>query len=197
MITLNDLEKLKKKYPDRQPDTNIHIGAYSYGKPTIINYSSKSTVDIGKFCSIADNVKIILGGEHRYEWVTTYPFSVLNGRLNQEDYKDKGDVVIGSDVWVGYGATILGGVTIGDGAVIGAECVVAKDVPPYSVFVGNPGRVIKYRFSDEVIELLLLLEWWNLGDSRLCELIPYIESEDYEALFNEIDFGFKWKTKRR
>jgi acetyltransferase-like isoleucine patch superfamily enzyme len=188
MITLNDLEKLKKKYPDRQPDTNLHIGAYSYGKPTIINYSSKSTVEIGKFCSIADNVKIILGGEHRYDWITTYPFSVLNGRLNQEDYKDKGDVVIGSDVWVGYGATILGGVTIGDGAVIGAECVVAKDVPSYSVFVGNPGRVIKKRFWDLYINFLLDFKWWDLPEDKLVKVIPFLESDDISGL---IDYYLK------
>ena len=115
---------------------------------------NKQALHIGKFCSIADDVKILLGGEHNYHLGSTYPFDNLLIRFKElgPSVKTKGDIHIGSDVWIGYGSIILSGVTIGDGAVIGAGSVVAKDIPPYAVAAGNPARVIKSRFSPKVVQ---------------------------------------------
>lgn len=102
-------------------------------------------------------------------------------RIN-ESTVSKGDVVIGHDVWIGAGAVILSGITIGSGSVIGAATVVSKDVPPYSIFVGNPGRVIKTRFNNEEILALLSLEWWNWADTKLEAGMTYLMSDSIKKL---------------
>ncbi len=145
---------------------NYSIGEYSYGinSPLVLSGSEKSSsLKIGKFCSIASGVTILLSGEHRPDWVTTYPFNTIFKRFSNlsQGQNTKGDVVIGNDVWVGMDALILSGVTIGDGAVIGAGSVVTRDVEPYAVVAGNPARLIKKSFDDEVIVKLLAIEWWN------------------------------------
>jgi acetyltransferase-like isoleucine patch superfamily enzyme len=117
---------------------------------------------IGSFCSIADEVTFVMGGEHDTERVTTYPLNVLLGDFSLPwVVHEKGPIVIGNDVWIGYGATILSGVTIGDGAVIGARSVVTRDVPPYCIAAGNPARVLRPRFSPEVVQWLQELRWWD------------------------------------
>jgi acetyltransferase-like isoleucine patch superfamily enzyme len=143
------------------------IGDYTYGTPIIMDYGEMANLRIGKFCSIAKDVTIIMGGDHRLDHVTSYPLKTVfkkmveGGDAEGEDAFSKGDITIGNDVWIGYGATILSGVTIGDGAVIGAQAVVTKDVDPYSVVVGNPGKMIKKRFDDKTIKKLLALKWWD------------------------------------
>jgi acetyltransferase-like isoleucine patch superfamily enzyme len=139
---------------------------------------------IGAFCSISDGVTIFLGGNHRTDWVTTYPFSVL-----RESAKDlvghpatKGDVVIGNDVWIAYGATILSGVEIGNGAVIGAQAVVTKSVLPYSIVAGNPARHIKFRFAEHEIEILQSLAWWDWPEDKLDKAMPLLLSENIAGL---------------
>ena len=144
----------------------VEIGDYTYGKPQIMHWGEDAKLKIGKFCSIADRVTIFLGGNHRLDWITTYPFSALSQEWPEaKDIKGhprtKGDVIIGNDVWIGFGATIMSGVTIGDGAVIGAMSVVAKNVEPYSIVGGNPIKEIKKRFSENEIEKLLEIKWWN------------------------------------
>ena len=163
------------------------IGDFTYGKPKVHHWGESATLQIGKFCSIAINVNIFLGGNHRTDWVTTYPFSVLtkyfpmaNGIVGHP--ATKGNVVIGNDVWIGNGATIMSGVTVGDGAVIGAMAVVAKDVKPYEIVIGNPARPIKKRFSDEIIEKLLILQWWNLSIEDIEKIMPLLCS-DAELFF--------------
>ena len=138
------------------------IGDFTYGKPRVHHWGENATLQIGKFCSIAENVNIYLGGNHRIDWITTYPFSALTQYFPMAKGivghpTTKGNVVIGNDVWIGNGATIMSGVTIGDGAVIGTMAVVAKDVKPYEIVVGNPARLIKKRFNDETIAKLLIL----------------------------------------
>jgi acetyltransferase-like isoleucine patch superfamily enzyme len=137
------------------------IGKFTYGTPKIFDFGKNAKLRIGKFCSIAKGVQILLGGEHYFGRVSSYPLKdILEGAAG-EDAFSKGDITIGNDVWIGYGATILSGVTIGDGAVIGAQAVVTKDVGPYSVVVGNPGKMIKKRFDDKTIKKLLALKWWD------------------------------------
>jgi Acetyltransferase (isoleucine patch superfamily) len=120
---------------------------------------------IGKFCSIASDVKFIMnGGNHRTDWLTNYPFPVFGNGWESampDSWPFKGNTVIGNDVWIGYGATIMPGIKIGDGAIIGAQSVVTRDVPPYSIVGGNPAKEIRKRFEDSVIEDLLNIRWWD------------------------------------
>jgi acetyltransferase-like isoleucine patch superfamily enzyme len=147
----------------------ISVGRFTYdlNHLSILEYGEGASLKIGSFCSIASSVNIFLGGNHRLDWITTFPFGhIFQEELGGEDIKGhpatKGDVIIGNDVWIGHGATIMSGVTIGDGAVIAANTHVVKNVMPYEIVGGNPARVIKNRFSNEIRDLLLKLEWWNL-----------------------------------
>ena len=160
------------------------IGDKSYGKPTILFPGSGSTLQVGKFVSIADDVVIMLGGNHRVDWITTYP---LNGYFPEwSNIKGhpatKGDVVVGNDVWIGREALIMSGVTIGDGAVVGSRAVVTKNVMPYSIVAGNPAKHIRFRFDEKVISELLLMAWWNWSDEIIKKAVPYLLSNDSKAL---------------
>ena len=140
------------------------VGAYSYGRPKVRFPETGSRLTIGRYCSIADRVEILLGGNHRTDWATTYPFTALPGlwpsaAAVRDYHASRGDVVIGHDVWLGSGAVVLSGVTVGHGAVVGARAVVSRDVPPYAVVVGNPARVVRYRFDPGTIETLLATAW--------------------------------------
>lgn len=148
--------------------SSITIGRFTYGfeKMSIREWGEGAPLSIGSFCSIATGVTIFLGGEHRVDWVTTFPFGHIFGAEFQTDPVQghpwsKGAVNIGNDVWIGSGATILSGVSIGDGAVVGANALVTSDVAPYTVVGGNPAKVIKLRFSPDVIDLLLQIRWWE------------------------------------
>lgn len=147
-------------------DMPYHIGEYTYGHPTILHWGENVNLYIGKFCSIANDVTIFLGGEHRTDWISTYPFNIINSDFpNARNItghpKTKGDVSIENDVWIGNGATIMSGVTIGNGAVVGTKAVVTKDVPAYAIVAGNPARIIKYRFDNDTISKLEQIQWWN------------------------------------
>lgn len=160
------------------------VGKGTYGDPIILDWNEQSSLYVGNYCSIADEVAILLGGGHRTDWITTYPFSAL--RASAKDIKGhpstKGDVVIGHDVWVGFGATILSGITIGNGAVIGAKAVVTKNVPPYAIVAGNPAKVIRYRFSDDDIQVLERLQWWNWSIEIIDQAMPILLDGDIEKL---------------
>jgi len=158
------------------------IGEGTYGWPEILYYDAGATLKIGNYCSIAPGVKILLGGEHHMEYVTTYPFSLLlNEARNLPGYPySKGDVIIGNDVWVGQDAMILSGIRIGDGAVIAARSVVTRDVAPYSVVVGAPARHIKFRFSQDTIDALLGIAWWNWPASEIKKAWPLLQSPDVD-----------------
>lgn len=168
---------------------NIFIGEYTYGNPQVFYWGENAKLVIGNFCSIAENVKIFLGGEHRTDWITTYPFSALEFNkiwpeaANIKGHpKTKGDVIIGNDVWIGYSAIILSGVTIGDGAVIGAGSVVTKNVPPYTIVAGNPARPIRKRFPQKVINKLLKIKWWFWPIKKIKKHIPLLCSNNIKEI---------------
>ena len=131
----------------------------------------EGNITVGDYCSIGDFVLVFGGGEHDATRVSTYPFDVKMGVGTRSSFS-RGDVVIGSDVWIGSHAIILPGVTIGHGAVIGAGAVVSRDIPPYAVAVGVPARVVKYRFDEVTIARLLATEWWTWPEARVCESVP-------------------------
>jgi acetyltransferase-like isoleucine patch superfamily enzyme len=168
---------------------NYQIGEFTYGRPRVIAFSKDSRLIIGKFCSIAANVKIVLDADHRMDWVSTYPFPALENiwpeaRGLKGHPATKGDVIIGNDVWIAEGAVILSGVSIGDGAVVGSQAVVSKDVPPYAVVSGNPARLIKKRFDDETIEKLLSIQWWNWPVEKIRKNVHLLCSNSLENFIN-------------
>jgi acetyltransferase-like isoleucine patch superfamily enzyme len=157
------------------------IGDWTYGKPSVL-HGQDSTLQIGRFCSIADDVTIVLGGEHHTNWVTTYPFYLLfeRARHHRGTPMTKGDVVIGNDVWIGHGALILSGVMIGDGAVVAAGSVVTRDIGAYSIVAGVPARQIRRRFPDDTIAALLRIAWWDWPLPDIEAAWPLLMSEDIE-----------------
>jgi acetyltransferase-like isoleucine patch superfamily enzyme len=142
------------------------IGDYTYGKPIILFENAETNLTIGKYCSIADKVTIFLGGNHRMDWVSTYPFNVLVNHFplasNIKGHPaTKGDVIIGNDVWIGNNVTIMSGVIIGDGAVVANGAIVTKNIGDYEVWGGNPAKLLKKRFNQDEIITLKKIEWWN------------------------------------
>jgi acetyltransferase-like isoleucine patch superfamily enzyme len=154
----------------------FEIGDYSYGDPIVRQWNDGSRLIIGCYCSIAGGVEFILGGMHAIEHVTTYPLSNLYGAGPGETPRSRGDIVIGSDVWIGAGAAVLSGVTIGHGAVIGAHALVTRDVAPYTVVAGNPAVPLRQRFADETVQQLLDLRWWELGAEHIRPLLLLLQS---------------------
>lgn len=144
---------------------------------------------IGKFCSIACGAKFLFNSaNHTMASLSTYPFPLFFDEWELEKtnvmdaWDNKGDIVVGNDVWIGYEAVILAGVTIGDGAVIGDRAVVTKDVPPYTVVGGVPAKPIKKRFNDETITELLKLKWWNWSEEKISQNIKSIQSGNIERI---------------
>ena len=168
--------------------SKFSIGDYTFGQPHVLTWGEKSKLNIGKFCSIAEGVIIILGGEHNKNWITTYPFwTALKEFFDYPtNYSGtKGDVTIGNDVWIGIDSLILSGVTIGDGAVIGARAVVSKDVEPYAIVAGNPIHTIGKRFDQETINQLLTIKWWDWDIKRIKENMPLLLSNRVKEFFEK------------
>lgn len=162
-----------------------NIGKYTYGEPIIYDWNDGSTLTIGNYTSITNGVVIMLGGGgHNPEFVSTYPFPSAPKLWGEyKEYKIKnGSVNIGNDVWIGYGVIILPGVSIGDGVVIGTGTVVAKDVPPYSIVIGNPAKVIKKRFSDKEIKKLLEVKWWDWPEEKIKENVKHLHSKNLSSI---------------
>jgi chloramphenicol O-acetyltransferase type B len=168
---------IQKRYPQYQ------IGRGTYGDPDIVSLGEGAVLRIGAYCSIAGGVKIFLVGDHRTDWVTTYPFSVFckSVRSIPGHPRTKGDVIIGNDVWIGTDATILSGVTVGDGAVVGYGSVVTHDVPPYGIVAGNPARMVRKRFNEPTITRLLRIRWWAWDEKKLERFLPLLLSSNIEA----------------
>ena len=146
---------------------------------------------IGKFCQIAAGVEFVMNGaNHQMNAVSTFPFYTLEGwemePPSPEDLPLKGDTVIGNDVWIGQNAVILPGVHIGDGVIIGANSVVGKDVEPYTIVIGNPAQVLRKRFDNELINLLLAFKWWDKEIEEINALIPLLTCSDLEKVKREL-----------
>jgi len=154
------------------------IGKRTYGLPKVLAWQNPGKLEIGAYCSISSGVKILLGGEHLYDRISTYPFDVTwpyyKGSKKTSHPKTKGDVIIGNDVWIGQDATVLSGVHIEDGAVIGAGALVTRYVAPYSIVAGNPAKLIKFRFDWGTIGILMTIKWWDWEDSVLERYVPII-----------------------
>lgn len=183
-------------------DPNITIGDYTFYNDFIhdpadfekrnVLYRYPINHDglvIGKFCSIACGAKFLFtSANHKMESLSTYPFPIfaeewgLNWDGVTQAWDNKGDIVIGSDVWIGYEAIVMQGVTIGDGAVIGARALVTRDVPPYTIVGGVPAKEIRKRFSPETIAALTELKWWDWPYDKIKENLQAIQNGDIENL---------------
>ncbi|MFT4666111.1 MAG: virginiamycin A acetyltransferase [Polaribacter sp.] len=144
---------------------------------------------IGKFCMIASDVTFIMNGaNHLSASISSYPFAIFGGDWSEamegKSYPNKGNTVIGNDVWIGYNATILPGVTVGDGAIIATNATVTKDVPPYSIVGGNPAKIIRKRFSEEQVAFLLKLQWWNWPIEKITKNVQLLTAGTVEVLDN-------------
>ena len=173
---------------------NIIVGEFSYIADSDFESHVTHLYDwngdkliIGKFCQIAVGVEFVMNGaNHQMNAVTTFPFYTLEGwnmePPAQADLPLKGDTVIENDVWIGQNAVILPGVHIGDGAIIGANSVVGSDVDPYTIVAGNPARVLRKRFDDELIDLMLRFKWWDKSIEEINALIPILTSSDLDTV---------------
>ena len=165
---------------------NFVFGPYSYGdQPSDFGaWGMTGTITTGKFCSVGGGLKFMLNGNHRTEGFTSYPVHLLGCRFIKAF--EKPIPKIGNDVWIGMNTTIYSGVDIGDGAVVAGNAVVTKSVPPYAVVAGNPARIVKYRFTPDIIEKLLKYKWWNFPiDTIKLRLAPLYS--DMNATVNEIE----------
>jgi acetyltransferase-like isoleucine patch superfamily enzyme len=171
----------------------MSFGKYSYGSPIVIrhheNYNDANLI-VGNFCSISNDCKIWLSGNHNTEWVSTYPFGHVYGTKHIFNVpspghpSSKGNVIIGNDVWIASDVTILSGVNIGDGAIIANSSVITKDVEPYSIVGGNPAKFIKYRFTKEQIEKLLEIKWWYWDDEKIKKFVPLLNGSNIDEFIN-------------
>jgi acetyltransferase-like isoleucine patch superfamily enzyme len=184
-------ERLNRYAIDRMLYSNerVTIGRHSYGDPLVATFpGDTASVRIGSFTSIGPDVILMDGGNHRTDWVTTFPFRVsldLEGAYEDGHPTSRGDIEIGNDVWVGRGARVLSGVKIGNGAVVGGYAVVARDVRPYAIVVGNPAREVRRRFTDEQVEALERIAWWDWPMDDVLRTVPRLCSDEVDAFIEE------------
>jgi len=172
--------RFSKVYP------RFHMGVGSYGIPIVHDFGDDANLSIGAYTSIADDVHIFLGGQHRSDWVSSYPFPefVEQAREIRGFRTTRGSVTIGNDVWLASGCTILSGVNVGDGAVVAARAVVARDVPPYAIVAGNPARIVRWRFSEDIRRDLLATQWWTWPEEEVRKVVQFLCTEDASLLLN-------------
>lgn len=166
----------------------VNVGKNTYGNMRVMDYGTKyEKLEIGAYCSIADNVTFLLGGEHPYKNISTYPIKnkLIDGSAES---MSKGKIVISDDVWIGYGAIILSGTTIGQGAIIGAGSVVTGNIPPYAIYAN--GRIIKYRFEEQIISKLLKIDFLKIDESiiknNIEKFYTEVTAENVDELIKKI-----------
>ena len=194
--TLNNAEgtvALQDRAQEYIADGTLVMGNMSYYAPNVIKFKGDTgRVIIGNFASVAPDADFYVGGLHRVEWVSLYGLRAmleLPGAYEDGFTHGRGDIVVGSDTWVTNGCTVMSGVTIGDGAVVGTKAVVAKDVRPYGIVVGNPAKEIGRRFSDEQVEALLRIKWWDWPTELVKERVDALSSPDIDAFIAQFDPG--------
>lgn len=204
--SLISLKKCNRKWKKMHPESKINFkqainlskvesGKESYGTLNIMDYlprSGNSKVIIGNFCSIALGNLFLLGGGHKATGITTYPWKAMF--YGKEESGDKGDIVLEDDVWVGARVTIMSGVTIGQGAIIGAGALVTKDIPPYAIAGGVPAKIIKYRFSKEIINELLKIDYGKLTPKEMMKHTDEL-NRDIESVY-QVKKLISWMPKR-
>lgn len=171
---VRSLARFKEKYP------HFIIGVNCYGTPVVKFQHPESNLEIGSYCSIGRNVQIFLGGNHRTDWISTYPFPAFFREVQYIDNFETtgGNVIIGSDVWLCENSTILSGVTIGHGAVVANGAIVTKDVAPYSIVGGNPAKHIRWRFDEDTRTALLESAWWDWPQDEVLKIVPLLCSDN-------------------
>jgi chloramphenicol O-acetyltransferase type B len=172
------------------------IGDWTYGNPSVMRWGTDHKFIVGKYSSIGPDVSILLGGNHRHDWITTSQLPAETFQAYEKFPKakniknfiySKGDIVIGNDVWIGAKSIILSGSTIGDGAVIAAGSVVSGEVRPYSIVAGNPAREVKKRFDENIIKKLLIIKWWNFSDEKVNEFSELLCSDNIEIFLKKFE----------
>ena len=166
--------------------SNINVGKKTYGLLDVLDWSpAKNKLVIGNYCSIADDVKFLLGGEHQLHSISTYPFKVqIFGEAREAG--SKGDIIVKDDVWIGTNAIICSGVTVGQGAIVAAGAVVTKDVEPYAIVGGNPAHFIKWRFDEECRKSLCGIDIVKLFDSFKKEDLDLIYTDLTEEVLDKL-----------
>lgn len=166
------------------PFSCIKVGKYTYGELDVLRLDNTSVLQIGNFCSIAPNVCFLMGAEHFTKHVSTFPFKAKVLQTVSAEADSRGNIIIDDDVWIGYQSTIMSGVHIGQGAIVAAGAVVTKDVPPYAIVGGVPAKIIRYRFSSNIINELMKIDYSKLTkeiiNSHICEL--YTDLDDKSQL---------------
>ncbi|HEX3517850.1 MAG TPA: CatB-related O-acetyltransferase, partial [Solirubrobacteraceae bacterium] len=167
----------------------LSMGRCSYGDPLVATFPGDTAhVRVGAFCSIGPDVILMDGGDHRVDWVSTFPFRAyldLPGAYADGHPRSRGDIEIGNDVWIGRGARVRSGVRVGDGAVIGAYSVVTRDVRPYAVVVGAPAREVRRRFSDEQVAALQQIAWWEWSMEAIERSVGSLCTDEVDAFIRD------------
>ena len=173
-------EKFRKKYP------GYVLGTGTYGMPHVHDDNEGTTLRIGAYCSIASDVSIFLGKNHRIDWITSYPFpAFFKEAMHITDFgESRGDVTIGSDVWLCANCTILSGVTIGHGAVVATGAVVTRDVEPYALVAGIPAKFVRWRFDETTRQALLNSAWWDWPTAELLGVVELLCSDQLQNFLN-------------
>jgi len=183
---------LRANYARFDPN-RVQIGDFTYGLPLIMTWGENTKLTIGKFCSIGANVQIYMGGNHRTDWLTTYPFNVLLKEVypgvDGECAATKGDITIGNDVWIANDVKIMSGVTIGDGAVIAAGSVVTKDVTASSLVAGTPAKQKKILWQKVPA---VGMRWWDWPLEKIAEAVPRLMLDNS---FNLAEFDMAWEAE--
>ena len=203
---LNSMYAMKKKWRQRNSHNNtklerlcpselIHVGNHSYGFLDVHCSNRENQLFIGHFVSVGHKSVFLLSSDHDIQRISTFPYKV---EVCGEAYEgeSRGDIVVGDDVWIGFGAAILSGVHIGQGAVIGAGAVVTKDVPPYCVVGGNPAKTIRYRFEEPVMEYLKTLDYGKLTDELVREHAEDLYLKIDGMSLEEVTERYAWFPKK-
>lgn len=167
----------------------VSVGKKTYGALIVYTYNKENKLSIGHYCSIGPYVQFVLSADHRIDTISTYPYKVKYGILDTEGIS-KGDIIIDDDVWIGANSIVLSGVHIGQGAIVGAGAVVNSDVPPYAIVGGVPAKILNYKFSPEIIDSLLKIDFSSLDDSCFIENINLfympLNNDNYISIINKI-----------